>query len=191
LEAGGRSTCFSEKLIKFQFHDCAEQIRGADQSSLLRASPRHSGEKIAVLRKVRIGSKFILAAAHAHVRRTHMMDHNRMISATHRLATEYGQKLIKQLLGCAIIWFVASMVLTLGYPELLDYLHIPHIIAVIFLLFTLFFIVYRIWKNNFRCLSCGKKIGSPQKRDSIYETYKYYCKSCNIVWDTKVNHHGT
>jgi hypothetical protein len=128
LEAGGRSTCFSEKLIKFQFHDCAEQIRGADQSSLLRASPRHSGEKIAVLRKVRIGSKFILAAAHAHVRQTHMMDHNRMISATHRLATEYGQKLIKQLLGCAIIWFVASMVLTIGYPELLDYICISHIL---------------------------------------------------------------
>jgi hypothetical protein len=42
-------------------------MRGADQSSLLGATPRHSGVKIAVFRKDRAILKFISAAAHAYV----------------------------------------------------------------------------------------------------------------------------
>jgi uncharacterized membrane protein len=112
-----------------------------------------------------------------------------MNSASYEIASEYGLKLLKRFLICLLCWVISSLVLTFIYPEILESLNIPNFIAVGFLLFVPIISVFIYWKKNFICPKCNEKVGSALKRSSIYDTYKYFCANCNIIWDTRV-HHG-
>ena len=112
-----------------------------------------------------------------------------MKSASYGIATEYGHKLLKRFLICMLCWIISSIVLTLIYPEILEFLNIPKFIAVGLLLFVPILVVFMFWKKNFICPKCNEKVGPALKRSSLYDTYKYFCANCNIIWDTKV-HHG-